>query len=262
MGKVVRGVPVLLLLALPVSADELVLRNGSVFVGSVTEQGDRVVIRLDVGTMSFLKIDVREIRRTGDPLKELDRRAAAATTAPQCCDVALQARAQGFVTRSNEIYEKALLLDPDHEPARRALGYEKHGKTWLKGDDLMAARGLVKRNGRWMPAEQAERESAREAEERARNEEIKAAERQAARDYEVRMKQLALERERLEIERRRSEWGWGIRTLNLGGCGTFVIPQVQTPPWFIPPRRNPPVSGPAPCPPASSAPTSGSEKKP
>ena len=62
-----------LVLALPGAADEVTLRNGSVFSGVVREQGDRVVVQMDSGSMSFLRIDVREIVRSDDPLKEFER---------------------------------------------------------------------------------------------------------------------------------------------------------------------------------------------
>jgi hypothetical protein len=234
------------LAALPAAADELVLRNGSVLHGSVHEEGDRVVVRMDVGTMSFKKVDVREIRRTGDALKEFEAKSAAATTAKDCVDVAVWAKDRGLQNRANEMYEKALLLEPDHEVARRALGWEKHEGRWLKGDDLMVARGFVKHNGAWIHAELLDRELARQAEERMQNERVKAAERQSARDFEVEMQRVEIERQRVENEKRWrydswscSTWGWPM------GCGTGVVlpssvlrpgvPALQLRPRTLPP---------------------------
>ena len=62
MGTVMKNVMTAilsLLLASAVSADELVLKNGSAFSGIVREEGDRVIVEMDFGTMSFKKIDVR-----------------------------------------------------------------------------------------------------------------------------------------------------------------------------------------------------------
>lgn len=222
-----KAIPIALLLALaalPAAADELVLRNGSVFHGAVTEDGDRVVVRMDVGTMSFRKVDVREIRRTGDPLKEFEAKSAAAATAKDCMDVALWARERGLSAKAAEMYEKAILLEPDHAAARAALGYEKHEGRWLKGDDLMVARGFVKSDGRWVHAELLDRERARVAEERLQNERIEAARRDTDKQFEVEMQKVAIERERLEIEKRRYRdaywsygWAWP------AGCGTGVV---------------------------------------
>jgi len=48
-------------------------------------------------------------------------------------------------------------LDPDHEGARKLLGYEKvHGK-WMTADEAMEAKGLIKYDGRWLPREMVER---------------------------------------------------------------------------------------------------------
>jgi hypothetical protein len=197
--------------ALSAAADELILRNGSVFHGAVSEEGDRVVVRMDVGTMSFKKIDVREIRRTGDPLKEFDGKAAKAATAKDCVDVALWARERGLTSKAAEMYEKALLLEPENATARAALGWEKVDGRWLKGDDLMLARGFVKVDGRWVHGELRDRELARETEERMQNERIKAAERESNKLFEIEMQKVEIERQRVENEKRRNYdyWSWG-----------------------------------------------------
>ena len=216
----------LALAALPAAADELVLRNGSIFHGAVTEQGDRVVVRMDVGTMSFRKVDVREIRKTGDPMKEFDGKAAAATTAKDCMDVALWARERGLSTKATEMYEKAILLEPDHAAARSALGYEKLEGRWMKGDDLMVARGFVKHNGRWVHAELVDREKARDAEALLELQRIEAARRDTDKQFEVEMQKVAIERERLEIEKRRyrdNYWSYGWGAAWPAGCGTGVV---------------------------------------
>src|SRR5204862_4833854 len=44
-------------------ADEVVLKNGSAFSGIVREEGDRVVVEMDFGTMAFKKRS--EERRVG-----------------------------------------------------------------------------------------------------------------------------------------------------------------------------------------------------
>jgi hypothetical protein len=197
-----------LALAAPAAADEVVLRNGAVFSGIVREEGDRVVVQLDFGTMTFKKIDVRSIVRSDDPLKEFDQKVRAAEGAQGHYEVAMWARDKGLTTRSNEVLKKVLAIDPEHEGARKALGFEKVDGKWLEGDELMVARGFVKYNGRWLKRETAERllegDRAVAVETDRRQLEQRAIDAQR----EVELAKIALERQRLEAERERCGWSW------------------------------------------------------
>ncbi|HYE08008.1 MAG TPA: hypothetical protein VEL07_20995 [Planctomycetota bacterium] len=51
------------------------------------------------------------------------------------------------------LLKEAVRIAPDHASARAALGHEKIGGTWLSGDALMRAKGLVRHKGEWVPAE-------------------------------------------------------------------------------------------------------------
>ena len=208
-------VPVLL--ALPAAADEVILRNGSVFSGVVREDGERVTIHMDYGTMSFRRIDVREIRRSEDPLKELDARMLKASTAQDFYELSLWARDKGLPGRADELLKKVLLLEPGHEAARRGLGYELHEGRWLKGDDLMTARGLVKHGGRWITREAQQQLLAQESAESIEVERQKTIRQAAEMNREIELQKIELERERIqmELEKARRERhghvhvGWG-----------------------------------------------------
>jgi hypothetical protein len=47
-------------------------------------------------------------------------------------------------------------LDPDHEVARRLLGYVRRDGKWLTQEEHMAARGFVRHEGRWIMAAEKE----------------------------------------------------------------------------------------------------------
>lgn len=200
-----------LLLALPAAADEVVLRNGSVFSGVVREEGERVTIRMDYGTMSFRRIDVREIRTSDDPLKELDTRARKASTPQETYDLALWARERGLKGRSDELLRQVLGQDPGHEGARKALGYEKVQGQWLKDDELMMSRGLVKHGNRWLPKDTVEQLLARETAEAIEHDRQTTLRQAAEMNREIELQRIALERERIEAElekaRRLRAWG-------------------------------------------------------
>ena len=207
-----------LAIALPCAADELVLKNGAAFSGAVREEGDKVVIELDFGTMTFRKSEVRSFKKTSDPIQEYERKLQGATDAKSTYEVAVWAREKGLGTRANDLLRKVVSLDPDHAGARRALGFEKVDGKWLEGDDLMTARGLLKHNGRWLPKDTVEKIHENEKQIHIEAERRETAERIARLHCEVELAKVQLERERLEkerLERERLEtesWRWGVWT--------------------------------------------------
>ncbi len=195
MGKIILGV---LALAAPAAADELVLRSGASFTGVVKEENGRVSVEMDIGTMTFERAEVRMIVRSRDPMTELDGMLKVPGDAKLFYALALWARERGLANRSNDLFRKVIDHDPDHEGARKALGYEKVGGQWLAGDELMAAKGFVRVDGRWIP--QAEYLQLLQAERQA---ELERERLEFARQVESH--RYALERERLELERERCE---------------------------------------------------------
>ena len=241
-----KSVLALLLLAAPALADEVVLRNGSVFSGVVLEQGDRVTIQMDYGSMTFRKIDVREVRKTDDPLKELDAKTEAASTAKEFFELSLWARERGLKGRSDDLLNRVVFLEPDHEGARRALGYERYEGAWMKGDDLMVARGFIKHQGKWLKRETVEQILAQENAEVIDYERQKTIRRVAENDREIELQKIGLERERIEADlekARRTRWwqtgiwqpGSPVIILPPGTCGPSAHP------GYGPGRPLPPV---------------------
>jgi hypothetical protein len=251
----VKAVLLVLALPLPLAADELVLRNGAAFSGVVREEGEKVVIELDFGTMTFRKSEVRSIKKTDDPIKEFEQKLQAAKDARGYYEVAAWAREKGLGTRANELYRKVISLSPDHEGARKALGFERVEGKWLEGDDLMVARGLLKHNGRWLPKDTVEKIQENEKQVLIDSERRGTAERIAGLQREVELAKVQVERERLEkqrLERERADsdlwrWNWTNGTWN-------AWPTTRT--WFtIPPPAQAGVQpapviimGPAACP--------------
>jgi hypothetical protein len=146
-----------LAIAGPALADEITLKNGASFTGIVREEGDRVTVELDFGTMTFKRVDVRAIVKAVDPMKEFEEKLKTSTDKKGLYELAVWAREKGLGTRSTELLKKVIALDPDHEGARKLLGYEKVNGRWLTADEANEARGLVKYDGRWLPREMVER---------------------------------------------------------------------------------------------------------
>ncbi|HXX92907.1 MAG TPA: hypothetical protein VEN81_04690 [Planctomycetota bacterium] len=228
MKKVMKSFLRVLALSLPLAggaaADELVLKNGAALSGVVREEGDKVVLVLDFGTMTFPRSEVRSIRKTEDPLTELVEKLRTAKDAKGYFEVALWAREKGLDTRANDILRKVIALDPDHEGARKALGFQKIDGRWLEGDELMMARGFLKVNGRWLPKDTVERMQQNDKELMIENERRQTAERIAELQHDLESARLQIERERQDVDR----WGW---TGGLWG-GSFS-PWFQNRSWFV-----------------------------
>jgi hypothetical protein len=125
-----------------------------------------------------------------DASKELaDKRAAlAAKTDATKADLANEHYKLGVWAKENGFGEDAVLefkaavaADPSHEAAHAALGEVKAGDRWVDHDEAMKLKGLVRRGGAWMLAEEAAaldlpaQEKARRAEEQAKTTKLLAA---------------------------------------------------------------------------------------
>jgi hypothetical protein len=232
-------------------ADEVVLKNGSAFSGVVREEGDRVIVEMDFGTMSFKKVDVRTISRNGeDLLSQFQQKVRTATDVKSMMELAAWARDKGLTARAAELYRKVLVLDPDQAEARKALGYERVNGLWLTGDELMTARGFVKVGGRWMAKDTAQQVLDQEAAARIENDRLAQLRRESDQRHEQEMTKIALERERLELEKRMLEegdrwwWrhgGWAYAPGPFGGVAGYILPAAVasqavplTPPSVVP----------------------------
>jgi hypothetical protein len=230
----VKTLLLLLALALPAAADEVVLKNGAAFSGVVREEGERVVLELDFGTMTFKKSEVRSVKKTTDPIKEYEQKLQAAIDAKGYYDVAVWAREKGLATRANDLFRKVVSLSPDHEGARKALGHDKVDGRWLEGDDLLMARGLLKHNGRWLPKDTVEKIQENEKHLAIETDRRQTEEKIARLRHDVAMAKVAVERERLErerLERERAEsdwWRWQWSTGRGSSwprwCGVITLP--------------------------------------
>ena len=205
----VRTLLLSLVLGSAVLPDEVGAAERISFSGIVREEGEKVVIEMDFGTMTFKKQDVRSITRGEDPIREYEEKTKTATSVKSMLELAAWARDKGLAGRANDLYRKIIGIDPDQEQARKALGFEKINGLWLSGDDLMMARGFVKVNGRWVDRGTADRMRELEAQSRAEADRLALEERLADQRHSEELVRLALERERLDQDRTRNDpWGW------------------------------------------------------
>lgn len=177
MRRFLAFLPVVLLGTTPAMADEVFLKSGGRLQGTVLEEGDRVVLRLENGTAKFRAEDVLRIVRSPDAADEYKARAAAiGRDANAHWELALWCSEKGLPNSARAEMEAVIAIDPEHAEARAKLGYEKVKGVWARGEALMVAKGLVKVDGRWVTEDEAAAISkARIAREAARQEAAKEA---------------------------------------------------------------------------------------
>ncbi|MEK7466808.1 MAG: hypothetical protein AAB074_05270 [Planctomycetota bacterium] len=160
-------------------ADVVILKSGGRLEGVTSVSGDRLVIRLENGTVKIPLADVEKVESAVSPADEYASRAATLARRDVNGHLALADWcAEAGLSRCERIeLEAVIAVDSNHPEARERLGYEKVGDRWLRGEDLLIARGMIKFEGRWVTASEAQELAAdrdqlqaarREAEGRAR----------------------------------------------------------------------------------------------
>jgi len=220
MSTHLRFAPWILLAAMvsAASADEVVLKNGSKIEGSVQEDGNKITIDVGSGTITVDRSEVKSINRNGGLIEEFDRRAKDAR--PDDAEAQWQVytwsrQHEGLKSRGERQLRKILEIDPNHEGARRALGFVNHKGVWLTQEESKATLGLVKYNGDWVSADTAERL-------KKLDQEIRLA--QMKQDAESQRARDALEIERNRVAQRQ-------RVLDLLQAGQLPTPLVA--PWGV-----------------------------
>ena len=105
------------------------------------------------------------------------------------------ARRHGLSREGRDLLERALLRDPEHEAARRSLGFKRFEGRWLTEEEVMLAKGFVQFEGRWVT------ENEKDLILRERAARLKERERQIREDEE------RLQREKAKLEARESDVG-------------------------------------------------------
>lgn len=167
-------------------ADQIQLKGGGSIEGVVIEDGDDVVIQMDMGTVTLPRAEIALVVPAASALDELKTRldAVGDTDARGLFAVARWAATRGLLARARAIARQVIARQPDHAQARAMLGHEKIDGRWLSPAEVMRHRGYVRRGAGWITREQAEAQAQVREAARARDK---------AADQEARL--LQLERE-------------------------------------------------------------------
>ena len=197
-----RGLALALLLSLPAAAwaDRVYLTNGRVLDGQARELPNGMIeVQLSYGTLALPATRVKRIVEAEtlvevvhETLDRLDK-----DDAEGRYRLARALDSKGENTLAQHFYQQVLEIDPDHEGARRKLGYQRLGDDWLSDEEVHRRRGEVRFRGEWVSARALAARTAQQLRDLAQAEERRRA---AAREAELSaaVTRLELELDRLE----------------------------------------------------------------
>jgi len=167
--------------------DVIFLDDGRIVRGKIVERNeDYVKIKTKYGSRKISIDRVKEVITDAEMEKRLQEKIdAAGEDTDALWGVAQWCRDIGLEKKAEELAKKVLELNPDHEFARKYLGYIKKDGVWVKEDEWYKSHGWVREGGRWVsPEELKRRELEKQRKERKVIEQSKAAEAERRKEYE------------------------------------------------------------------------------
>ncbi|MCC7473881.1 MAG: HEAT repeat domain-containing protein [Pirellulales bacterium] len=137
-------------------ADVIELAGGGRLEGKIiqSEKPDRSTFEIELasgGRITISRSQVTHVDTTSAAELEYEQLARVAPdTVEGHWKVVEWCRAHRLSTNSKAHLERILELDPNHAEARASLGFRKNDGQWMNRDDVMAARGLVLYEGRYV----------------------------------------------------------------------------------------------------------------
>jgi len=142
-------------------ADRTYLVGGTVLEGKATRSGQRVVVEVESGEITLPASAVLRIERGESIVSRFEARRAALRPGDVKArlELADYCRDHGMRGRERALLVEILEVDESNASARARLGYVKTETGWATEAEVMRAKGLVLREGRWVtPAEARESE--------------------------------------------------------------------------------------------------------
>lgn len=153
------------------SADEIILKDGRKVEGTIIfKDANKITIQTKYGPVDFKMSEVKEVieKKTKDQLYEEMVQKTNPRDTKELMTLVSWCKENGMISKQKKHLRQIISLDPNHEEARKLLGYVKHQGKWVTEKEKQkmeeeAAReekiaaGLVEYNGEWMPKEDVEK---------------------------------------------------------------------------------------------------------
>jgi hypothetical protein len=178
-------------LAATALADEVVLQSGGKLMGIAREEGDSIVVETSYGTVTLDRDQVLSIDKTKRSIiEEYKARETEAnmSDSKSVWELAQWARDRNLPRQARSLMQKVIELDPNHEFARRDLGYHLFQGQWLTYDETMLAKGFIKYRNKWLTASEKELMVKAEFEEKIRRDEERRKKEEARKPKEPRVR--------------------------------------------------------------------------
>lgn len=213
--------------------DEVHLRNGTKLRGAVREDGSRVTVQMDIGSVTLDRAQVLKVVKERSPIEEHAERFRAIRPgdAEAWFRLGAWARENDLPTKAREAFEKAVAVDPDHAGARRQLGYRRHQGRWMTEEEHMAALGFVRHGGEWLRRETVEKIHEQESLLQREREQLATLEKLKALEAELERMRIAASIEREKIVAESQKPATVVRYVTLGSPHYHVVGGVACPCW-------------------------------
>jgi len=163
VARLVIGLSVTLVLAAGVArGDRFQLTGGGQVEGRLIESNDddKSLLVIELTDGGRLKIPRSEVTRIESRSAVEDEYNTLARSSPDTIEAHLRlaewCRERKLRDNAQQHLARILELDPDHEAARAALGFRQKDGQWMTRDDVMASRGLVLYEGRYVAPQHVE----------------------------------------------------------------------------------------------------------
>ncbi len=119
------------------ACDEVTLKSGKKFTGIAREEGAKVVLEMEIGTVGIPKDQVSNVTFGPTPLHEFYDRLKACGSAEALLKLA---REQKAARLAGVAYARVIELEPENAEARSKLGHEKVGGKWTTREERQEIR--------------------------------------------------------------------------------------------------------------------------
>src|SRR5262245_22595135 len=143
-------------------ADVIELTTGGRVDGKVlpVDEANKSICTIELaggGRITVPRNQITKIDNVSDVEAEHEKLArSSADTVDEHWKLAEWCRDHKLMDERRRHLERIIELDPNHAAARAALGFHQKNGQWMNRDDIMASRGLVLYEGRYLTAQQIE----------------------------------------------------------------------------------------------------------